>query len=315
MEYPQVSVETTEIEEVGSANSKEAGTSPMNSLDNVFVSVVIPVGSVGPDMREAYEAVTSQRAPFVYDVVLSLNTPDPAAAVALEDLIESSSKGIATKVVHSFEQAGAAYARNAGAKATSAEILVFCDADDVVEEQWLALLVRGLEGHDAVSGFVSDDKFMPDEQRDWRPPSNPDGGLPTFMGHPYLLTGNLAIKRAAFEAVGGFNTTLTRCEDIAVSWDLVEAGYSIGFVPDAVLHYRHRAGLWPMMRQHFYYGRGMSEVLMRIGPPSSSTQPRARNLLKPNGERVAKANVPSTLRRASIAAGRLYGIIEVKLRG
>lgn len=287
----------------------------MNSLDNPFVSVVIPVGSVGPDMREAYEAVTSQSAPFAYDIILSLNTRDPTAAATLEGLIESSSKGITTTVVPSFEQAGAAYARNAGAKASSAEILVFCDADDVVEDDWLALLVKGLEGHDAVSGFVSDDRFMPEEQRNWRPPSNPDGGLPTFMGHPYLLTGNLAIKRSAFEAVGGFNTSLTRCEDIAVSWDLVEAGYTIGFVPEAVLHYRHRAGLWPMMRQHFYYGRGMSEVLMRIGPPSSAEPARARNLLKPNGERVARANVPSTLRRASIAAGRLYGIIDVKLRG
>lgn len=290
----------------------------MNTPDTPHVSVVIPVGSVGSDMVEAYAAVITQETPFTFDIILSLNTKDPAAAVALEALIaEAPDSAPATRVVPSFEKAGAAYARNAGARASTADIFAFCDADDVVEVGWLALLVAGLDDFDAVSGYVSDDKFMPDEQRNWRPPSNPDGGLPSFMGHPYLLTGNLAIKREAFEAVDGFDTTLTRCEDIAISWSLVEAGYTFGFVPDAVLHYRHRDGLWPMMRQHYYYGRGMSEVLLRIGPPDTGNagKAKARNLLKPNGERVAKTNVPSTLRRASIAVGRVYGIADVKLRG
>jgi hypothetical protein len=130
------------------------------------------------------------------------------------------------------------------------------------------------------------------------------------MGVPYLLSGNLAINRDAFEAVGGFDETLTRCEDIALGWALQQHGYTIGFAAEAVIDYRHRAGLRTMLRQHYYYGRGMSEVLRRYdgfaGQPGAAGRVR---LLTPNGQRVDKRTLVGFIRRGAIALGRARGLV------
>ena len=124
-------------------------------------------------------------------------------------------------------------------------------------------LIAGLDAHDAVTGRVVD-VFPTPRMAHWHPPATP-GGLPTFLGTPYLLSGNLAVRRAAFEAVGGFDESLTRCEDIALGWDLIRRGYSLGYVHEAAIDYVHRPGMRAMLRQHYMYGRGMSEVLAHHG--------------------------------------------------
>jgi hypothetical protein len=180
--------------------------------------------------------------------------------------------------------------------------LAFCDADDVVQPAWLASLVAGLEQFDAVSGRLEDFADSGPLPK-WRPPATP-GELRKFLGVPYLLSGNLDIRRELFEEIGGFDEDLTRCEDIAISWRLLRSGRRIGFAPDAVIHYRVRSSLVEMVRQHYLYGIGMSEVLMRIGRPGSESESTA-TLLRPNNQAGGLASPAALLRKAALGAGRL----------
>ena len=277
------------------------------------VSIVIPVGSVDGLLGEELRAVLAQEFDGTFEVVLSLNTADRAAASSLGHLLGEVGDD-RVRVVPSHDARGAAHARNIGAASSVAPILAFCDADDVVEAGWLTGLVRGLDAFDAVSGYATPERFSTPEQARWRPDSTP-GGLPTYMGYPYLLSGHLAVRRDAFEAVGGFDTDLTRCEDIAIGWELTRRGFSIGYAPEAILHYRYRAGFGDMMQQAYLYGRGMQEVLMRHGVPDESAAQGGSALIRANNQAVAHKSLVTRIRRCAIAAGRLRCLVGEKLLG
>ena len=279
------------------------------------ISVVIPTGSVDGDLTTQLRAVSAQQGTAPFEVIVSLNTSDPAAVRALDAcLAEVADDRIRT--IDSSAVKGAAHARNAGARAARGDLLVFCDADDVVRAGWLANLTATLSGEaarfDAVSGLCvdfSDDGEVPK----WLPPP-PTDALPTFLGVPYLLSGNLGVKRSVFEMVGGFDETLTRCEDIALSWQLLRKGVTIGFEPSAVLDYRIRPSLTKMLRQHYFYGIGMSEVLIRHGRPGEDGAAGAGTLLRPNNSKGGLRSPVAVLRKMAIATGRLAGMVRERRR-
>ncbi len=124
----------------------------------------------------------------------------------------------------------------------------------------------------------------------------------------------MAIWADDFHAIGGFDESLLRGEDIAFSWALLKRGVDLGYAPDAVMHYRHRKGLWPMLKQHYLYGRGMSQILARIGTPDGESGSRGPGSLRPNGQRVEKMSSVHVLRRGSIAIGRVVGLALETIR-
>jgi cellulose synthase/poly-beta-1,6-N-acetylglucosamine synthase-like glycosyltransferase len=272
------------------------------------VAVVIPVGRDDGDLMTQVRSVLAQTVDRPFEVILSVNSPPPHANSRVARIIDELGDH-RLRCVDSSTVRGAAHARNAGLAASTADCVAFCDADDRVHDGWLAALMRGLEGCDAVSGRVID-VFPSPRMAHWHPPATP-GTLPSFLGTPYLLSGNLAVRRAAFEAVSGFDETLTRCEDIALGWDLIRHGYSLGYVDDAVIDYVHRPGVRAMLRQHYMYGRGMSEVIARHGIPSDSgtTMLRGIKALRPNGQPVSRRTIVGTMRRGAIATGRVRGMI------
>jgi len=272
------------------------------------VAVVIPVGSVDAALEPQIRRVLGQAGVQLHELVLSVNSSAAPVVQAVQAVVAAVGDP-RVRVVDSSAQRGAARARNVGAAATGCDLIAFCDADDLVHEGWLKALVAGLSRFDAVSGKTID-VFPEARMAAWYPPATP-GDLNSFLGRPYLLTGNLAVRRGAFEAVGGFDESLTRCEDIAISWALTDAGYTIGYADDAVIDYRHRAGVVPMMRQYYLYGRGMSEVLRRFGAPSGEGRSSTGGIrmLKPNGQRASRHTFVGTLRRGALAAGRARGLL------
>ena len=78
---------------------------------------------------------------------------------------------------------------------------------------------------------------------------------------------------------------------------------------DAIIHYRHRAGLKSLLQQHYLYGRGMAQVLSRRQPPGTEHDGASR-MLKANGQKVENQSSIHVLRRGAIAAGRLRGLLD-----
>lgn len=273
----------------------------------IRVSVVMPVGSVEPELGEQLEALSNQTFDDSWELVLSLNTP--GARSDLEKALGSfTAADVDVSIIDSSAVRSASHARNAGAAAAKAERIAFCDSDDIADPGWLAAMVNALDDHRVVGGYLEEERLAVPGQENWRPPATP-GGNPSFLGHDFLVSANVAIWADEFHAAGGFDESLLRGEDIAFSWALIRGGVELGYCDEAVMHYRHRKGLWPMMKQHYLYGRGMSQILARIGTPDGGSA-----TLRPNGQRVDKMSSVHILRRGSIAVGRVVGLVIETIR-
>lgn len=129
--------------------------------------------------------------------------------------------------------AGPATARNLGAAATGAEWLVFVDDDDVPDDDWLDVLRRLAAGPDApVHVSVGHREARGDDVADAAPAhSGPATGGRTAN----YLAGTFAVRRDAFDAVGGFTDGLRHMEmtDLALRLleHVVDAGSATAFDP------------------------------------------------------------------------------------
>ena len=93
-----------------------------------------------------------------------------------------------------------------------------------------------------------------------------DGTRPTrrvWQG-PVLPDGNVAIDRSVFDEVGHLDEALAHGgEEVDFSVRAYLAGIEIGWIPDAVVHYRHRTTLRGLADQFFDYGRATRYVYAR----------------------------------------------------
>lgn len=284
------------------------GTEPVKDIP--LVSVVIPVGRVDEELRIQLDALAAQEFEEAWEIVLAVNTIDSeerrrlVALAALHPL---------ARIVEASAVRSASYARNRGAEEAGAAVLAFCDGDDVAQPGWLSAIVGGVQPGVAIGGHLDETQLEVAGQENWRPPATPEA-LPTFLGTPYLVSANMALWRDDFVAAGMFDNELTRCEDIALSFQLLRLGVELRYSPAAVISYRHRNGLGAMMRQHYLYGIGMAQVLARDGLPGESNRRSLVRSLTPNSQSVGRLSTPNLLRRCALAAGRLVGTLRERGR-
>jgi hypothetical protein len=68
---------------------------------------------------------------------------------------------------------------------------------------------------------------------------------------------NMAFRRDALVAIGGFNPVFARAgDDVDVCWRLQARGWPIGFAPSALVWHHHRPSVRAYLRQQIGYGEG-----------------------------------------------------------
>ncbi len=149
--------------------------------------------------------------------------------------------------------AGAAAARNAGARATQGDILVFVDADSVVQPGTLAALRRYLAAHpeaDAVFGSYDAEPAARGVVSQYRNLLHHYVHQSARPGAATFWAGLGAVRRAAFERVGGFDPDPRWCaiEDIELGYRLRAAGCAIHACPALQCGHLKRWTLREMVR-------------------------------------------------------------------
>jgi GT2 family glycosyltransferase len=139
--------------------------------------------------------------------------------------------------------------RNAGVRAARGDVIVFTDAGCQLDEGWLERLVAPVLNDEHVAAGLCLASLGRSGLY--------DQGMRQAMQARYLTespTVNLAFRREPYEAVGGFDEGFAYGSDMDFSWRLVDAGYRIRSVPDAVV--RHDFGGWRrQVRRSYAYGR------------------------------------------------------------
>jgi GT2 family glycosyltransferase len=147
--------------------------------------------------------------------------------------------------------------RNVGVRVAHGEIVVFIDAGCLPDDEWLERMVAPLrQGESAVAGTSQDlsgAAIFP----------SPYTGRVGYVGDSsYLLecpTLNFAFRRAAFDALGGFDESFAYGSDVDFSWRLNDAGYKVLHVKDASL--RHDNGTSRRRnRRSYLYGKARARL-------------------------------------------------------
>ena len=161
---------------------------------------------------------------------------------------------------------GLSRARNEGAMAASSELLVFVDDDMVADREWFGSLIRALAGAGPKTVVTGAVEAGPGESwRSFFPATQSHAPGAVFEGRldrDVLAGGHMAITRSALDEVGGFDPRLgpgaayPAAEDNDLGFRLLEAGYRIAYVAEAVLHHRAWRAGWRYPLVRFSYGRG-----------------------------------------------------------
>ena len=212
----------------------DAHTSGSNgSLDDV--SVVVP--SVGRASLQALLdslAASEPGAPRPAEVVVVDDRRDPRPPLAPAGSLGGSMDGVPVRVLPGGGR-GPAAARNTGWRATTTPWVSFLDDDVVVPPDWPAALAADLTACGARDGATTGriDVPLPTDRRptDWE---RNTAGLTTAV----WATADMAYRRAALEAVGGFDERFPRAyrEDADLAVRVTRAGWGIRAGQRAITH-------------------------------------------------------------------------------
>jgi glycosyltransferase involved in cell wall biosynthesis len=167
----------------------------------------------------------------------------------------------------------ASCARNAGAAASTGDLLAFCDADDVASPGWLAALAGRARDADLVAGCL--DVVTLNSSRVRRRHDDRSGPRPTLHFLTRISTAGCAVWRDVFEAVGRFDEDHPGAEDIDFAWRAQLAGYRVSAESGAVMAYRYRRGLGALARQQFRWGRADARLYRDFGAAGMGRAPLA----------------------------------------
>jgi len=147
--------------------------------------------------------------------------------------------------------------RNVGIAAARGAIVAITDAGVRLAPDWLAALLALFEADPAtqvVGGFFAPDPRTPFELALGATtlPTHADVSPETFLPS----SRSLALRRAAWERVGGYPEWLDYCEDLIFDLKLREACGPFAFAPAALAYFRPRPTLGAFWHQYFRYARG-----------------------------------------------------------
>jgi len=155
---------------------------------------------------------------------------------------------------------GLSAARNAGLSHATGDIVAYTDADVRVDPDWLTYLVQPFLSSDA-AGSGGPNIVPPDDpwvaQSVARAPGSPTHVMLNDRRAEHVPGCNMAFRREALLAVGGFNPVYLRAgDDVDICWRLMAKGFQIGFAPSAVVWHHHRSSVRAYWRQQVGYGEG-----------------------------------------------------------
>jgi GT2 family glycosyltransferase len=253
------------------------------------VDVVVPFRGKPPELDELRARLRRIAVQPADTVVVVDNTP---GRVAPEDAGDER-----VRVIRAPERAAPGYARNRGVAHGSADWLVFLDADVVPREDLLARYFEPPPGERTalLAGGIRDEPV---------PPGGPATAryayLRQFMSQDDTLgrgrwgfpkTANVALRRAAFEELGGFRDDIRGGEDADLTFRLRAAGWELERREEAAVVHRNRHTIRGFVRQKLTHGSGLAWVQREY--PGAAVPHRLPGLLwwgvRTAGPRLARA--------------------------
>lgn len=214
------------------------------------ISVVVCSHNGAATIDDCLAGVTELDYPDFEAIVVDDGSSDETAALAR--------RHPDVRVIH-VEHGGLSRARNVGLAAADGEIVAYLDDDACPDRDWLRYLATSF-AHTDHAGIGGPNIPPPTERLLERAIAGGPGGpihvLLTDTLAEHIPGCNMAFRRAALEAVGGFDERFhVAGDDVDLCWRLQQTGATLGFSPAAVVEHRPRPTLRAYWRQQRGYGR------------------------------------------------------------
>ncbi|MBV9774606.1 MAG: glycosyltransferase [Gemmatimonadetes bacterium] len=213
------------------------------------VSVVVCAYNAQDTLHDTLRALAALRYPDFETIVVDDGSTDATPRIAAGydcRLIRTPNRGLSA-------------ARNTGWQAATGEIVAYLDADAYPDPEWLTYLAMDFVAisHAGVGGpnvpppgtsLVADCVA--------NAPGGPVHVLLADREAEHIPGCNMAFRRAALEAVGGFDPRFRVAgDDVDLCWRLQDRGWTLGFAPAAMVWHHRRGTVRGYWRQQVGYGR------------------------------------------------------------
>ncbi|MCX6857633.1 MAG: glycosyltransferase [Verrucomicrobia bacterium] len=165
------------------------------------------------------------------------------------------------------EHAGLSVARNRGAAEALGEILAYTDDDCIADEDWLAYLAAGFDDPQWVA--CGGPNIPPPPRNETETvvalaPGAPAHVLLSDVEAEHLPGCNLAIRKRALDAIGGFDPAYQVAgDDVDICWRLRDAGGRLRFISGAMVWHHRRYTVDAYFRQQTGYGHAESLLMLK----------------------------------------------------
>ncbi len=251
------------------------------------VTVVVPTRNSAGTLDGCLRSIRTQEGIEIELIVVDNSSTDDTLAIATEhaDIVISQGPERCAQ-------------RNAGADAASHDVVIFIDSDMELQPQVCAQAAAALAADHALGAVVLPE--IATGEGFWASCRVLEKEL--YLGDPNVEAAR-AYRRSAFEGVGGWDESLTACED----WDLEDrvraAGWEIGRIEALVVHQEGRVQLTAQFSKKRYYGQWATAYL--------TTRPDGRRRIAGR----ALFRQPQTLVRSPMRAGGLVLLKSVEVAG
>jgi glycosyltransferase involved in cell wall biosynthesis len=191
----------------------------MKSAADPLVSIIVPAKNEAKLLPLCLSSIARQQTNASYEVlVVDTNSEDDTPEIA---------RSFGARVIDE-PKAGKVYAFRTGAREARGTILCFAEADCILPETWIQTIVDYLERHTQVAAITGSYTFHSSTAF--------YNGLalvihPLARGAYYLLYGsisirgsNFAIRRSAYQAVGGFPDNYFELYDVELGRRVAQIG-------------------------------------------------------------------------------------------
>jgi O-antigen biosynthesis protein len=228
-------------------------------IDWPRISVVVCSYNGATTIRDTLEGLAALEYPDFQVIVVNDGSTDDVPRIAAEYDVK----------LISTENRGLSSARNTGWRAADGTIVAYIDDDAYPDPHWLHYLADAFMTTDYV-GVGGPNLPPPGDGPIADCVANAPGGpmhvLISDTEAEHIPGCNMAFRRSALQAVGGFDPRFRSAgDDVDICWQLQARGWKIGFRAAAMNWHHRRNSVWAYWRQQQGYGK--AEALLEAKWP------------------------------------------------
>lgn len=278
--------------------------SPSSSTPPPRVAVIVPAYGVSHLLGEALDSVQAQTLAEWECLVIDDGAPDDVAGAVRPYLADSRIRFLAT------DNRGLAGARNRAVRASRAPYIALLDGDDLFRPDYLARMVAALESDPAARFVTCNARVFGAVERERhciRGKQGSGDGTTGTLGDVLARSFNVYIgstfRRADFDRVGGFDESLSHCEDFDFWVRLLLLGGYARYVDEVLGEYRVRPGSLSGDAAKMIQGnlKVYQRVLARLGESPEAVI--ARRMMAENQAALAFEQAVSQVAEGDVAQG------------